>query len=683
MRAELYDSIARGGMHIDHNVVDPSQIHNSHNYIEADIEPIVAEPPTSAEDYAAPLRPTVRVEMANDVLIGPPGEPFENVRIHNQPDDSCSIKGYHLNDPRNQRISYISAVNDGVTLPAYCLNYFLDAPHGTSHISGTLESGVIDEPPEIRCAVAWLLANGYGRGTVVSEWQAALGAVGLDANDARFITAAAIWLIQEQLDPAARFIPCGAGTSQEHIDQLNIALEKLLELAKQYGEDNPDCAGGDGYDMHCVPAPEDAALTRGTGRASASKAVKRETVELISRASGNCGTGSQPIAVCKTDSEKVKWASVPNIIRIVCGKLLVGPISFEGADASESGDPPEITLEPCCACGEAFSYQFADSCGNPTTPMPGEDFYLLLRITGRFLCVTLCVNYVEWATHVWFIITPGNKQNVGTRQKCRIETAAEDIACMTICFSLLENEPQLLPAPTPIFYPPAQPCEPPPLPPPIFNAPPIVMQSQCPPPYMAPAPPQQILVAPAAPQAPPRIINYPPVIAPTLPAPSQEPRLIAHPPTLVDQPPPPPPPRIPIQREPVMISLPPYQFAAPARHAVTSPPILTAEQTRGACPPYRTAQAQAFSSDMSARGWKIHMPGSHHPVNAAPPFPIISAPPPPPYEFTPPPREPPPPPGFMPTPQYPPGAIPPPHCSTSFLEGHAPEGRSSKNNTTS
>ena len=421
----------------------------------------------------AASRPIVRVEMANDVLIGPPGERFDNVRIHSDPDDSCSKKGYVLSDPRNKRISYLSAVKDGVTLPAYCLNFFLDAPHGTSHDSGTLEAGVA-ATPAIRCAIAWVLANGYGRGTVMSEWNTALGVTGLDADDARFITAAAIWMIQKQLDPNSYFVadcPRGPTPDPAHLAMLNAALTRFIQLAEDYGNANPDCGSG-GYDINCRPVDDPEAPPQPPPLPPDD--IQWTYLEM-ERAATGCGTGSLPISICYHDSEKVKWSKFPDIIRLVCGKVMIGPFRFEGDATSASGDAPEVTLDVCCECSNKQSFDFADSCGNKIArPSPGEDFFIRLRINGRFMCFTICIGYVEWATHVWFIITPGNRQNVGTRQKCKVMIRDSEKGCMHVCFTLWDQEPLPLPAPMPVFYPqcpPPPPCE---LPPQIITSPPSV-----------------------------------------------------------------------------------------------------------------------------------------------------------------------------------------------------------------
>ncbi|MDR1570514.1 MAG: thioester domain-containing protein [Oscillospiraceae bacterium] len=600
-------------------------------------------------------------EFDNDVYVGNSGIPFSvssSAWIYDP--GSYGTRGYHLCINGNQNYGIIPSFSASRTdasgsqsNTAYCLNHDLqfgsvNPSNSTSIGAGLAGNGSLGSA---QCAITWLLANGYyDEETSLAEFFDKLSVViGTDSEDpdtlrdwdAQYLTQAAIWyIIDKKQRPsaapedlihfcsgAAPCTTCGIGSydpstwpgyyvaSPILIDKMNTALEKLVQLAM--GHTGSGCGKLAQWNPDDFPQPTSYNAKTLLAQYKKPSALWREPGKK-SRASGssaqmgsNCSLSEADISVCGEDSLSMDWGAKPTSARMICGRLVVGPMSV-----NSSGGDPTISTEPCCACSDGFSSSYVDVCGNAIeNPSADEEIYTSLRVTGRTICYRTCASTegpVDLEEHrVYFIDTggyytgpPDNQvfikyQNLGTRFLDKHhEDAATDEACMMICVkvdvgggsggsgsggtaegSVVPN----LPPPMPLFYPPLRLPPPPPIPPLIIESPPIVMQAQMPK-VTLPTPPQQVLVAPPPPQRPPIVINSPPIVTPPPPAPPAPRRYIDQPPVLYSMQRPMPPPRpIPPPPPPLFINMPPRPPAPP--YPMRQPPVLINMRQRTCDPP--------------------------------------------------------------------------------------------------
>ena len=544
-----------------------------------------------APDYTWNKQP----ELGQDVVIGGTGMTWENVY---ELRTSCDDKNYEITFNKDTDAEYLDSfvtIKDGIERVGYCLDFRSKEPKGPYR---SLDPGTGGNGQEVdtKCQVAWLLGNGFNDDTDLGAWQAGLGVSGLDSTDARYITQLAIWVCRGQIPMDFKFMVCDQPpiptprpgeenlppgtypperdtlsplTPAPNADMLETAANNLIYMASEYGSKhtcrsrsgdlphgindqitghNPDTASGSLENMTSSKVAGPPKNGRGNGQ------------PIVS----NCEAPADTIMCCAQDTTSITWEEFPNEMRIVCGRIMVGPFKFTAKADNMVAEPAQTNAKAMCACVDGFGYSFADGCGNPLPdgqgPTSGEEFYIILRIYDRFICFRLCIGVRLMETLVWFLTThnPG-QQDVGTRTGGRYQT---EVACLCCCIQIPQPPIDDFPPPPPAFLPPPPPQlpdapQPSPtviLPAPIVITPPQPPQPPQPPP---PAPPVFIipphLTMPMMP--PPAIINPPPIInAPPAPPP---PAMPPPPPTVIIQPPMPPVPPAPPPRPAPPIILPP------------------------------------------------------------------------------------------------------------------------------
>jgi hypothetical protein len=119
------------------------------------------------------LTACTRDYLNKKVCVGQTGVTFKNIRIRNEDGMSaCDTVGYVLNDSRNANVNWFTATLNDVELPAYCLQWGVSSPKGSTGTSGDQGSvmGGFESDPEVQCAIMFALANGYGIGTDSADW---------------------------------------------------------------------------------------------------------------------------------------------------------------------------------------------------------------------------------------------------------------------------------------------------------------------------------------------------------------------------------------------------------------------------------------------------------------------------------------------------------------------------------
>ena len=182
--------------------------------------------------------------------------------------------------------------------------------------------------------LAWIMANAF---PVVSAAQTfALAGVDanaspvLDDNDAYAAVQVSLWVLLGQINiDEVYFLDCTTGEQHPKSERLRAAVLRLLELAGMYADSvlNPT-----------------APVAAGSG-----ECCKTGEIDC-------CNTAAIP-----TDASEpyLVFSGCPDELRSVCGRLMIGPFLLR----SNLTGPPEITIEPLCACREGFSASFADFCG--------------------------------------------------------------------------------------------------------------------------------------------------------------------------------------------------------------------------------------------------------------------------------------------------------------------------------
>lgn len=553
--------------------------------------------------------------FADPPILGPAGQLFTNIR--DQAGTSCTISGYGYTyytgptpTPADQieRITMFTMVKDGVTLPAYCLHRNRQNPVFSSSYSTSIQDALAGVSASDRCAVAWLLMNGWSYDSDIVAWFGGLSVAGLTTTDAYFVTQVAIyWFLLHP--PSIRFTMCDGSDNTITIG-LNMALSNLIALASAAG------CGGMAYGVPCkaVAFPHNVTMTACRGNEEYIKKLEPYSDEhknpydfkhvedeslcgcnmqpisrdgrhgawrhiLIHPEIEGCGAGKMPISICFQDSPDMNWTDWPVSQRIICGKLLVGPFQFGSVGIMDDID---IQIVKFCDCGSQFTYSFADECGDPIdTPTFGEKFYLNFRILSRFFCFEMTIKTVGLVKQVYFVDNGSLYQGLGGRVWCRRET--DDGFKMRVCISIKqEDEPLPWPTPAPIIYPRLPDVPGPVIPPCEVNPPPIILPAPQAPQYIEQPEPRQVLIAPPLPTPPARVIDMPPVVVPPPPAPPPMKPTVITPPVLVGRPNMPLPPRL-LLRRPVVVSMPPLPRPPVL---VVPPPVLTREPPPPPpCPP--------------------------------------------------------------------------------------------------
>jgi hypothetical protein len=476
----------------------------------------------------------------------------------------------------------LHAIVDGEDCPAYCMEHTAASPNGT-YQSVNFAAAMAGKPPNIKCAVAWLLANGYNCTSKkqLAAWQSAMGVSGLDDYDSQAATAGAMWKLLAQIPSSGIFHAC-KGYSDSTVEQINKAMEFLVMNAKKYG-DSHDCMSGSGDTPNCThtcagtsddstnpPGEDHSGNMHEMISSNSDKPAKARDADtpILS----NCHSDGQALKVCAHNTRDLNWDVMPNEVRIECGRLLVGPYRIQANAENEVVEERMFKLEPSCGCTDNFDAVVSDFCGNPLgdTPSIGKEFFLSLKVSGRYICYTMCVKIVLREFAVLFTVTDAATQDsgVGARPCC-----VEEISCICTCVEVPYEEP-MVPPPLPpvIFFPPAPPPQQPDQPPPIINPPPILVPPPLPPtpPPLPPNPPPIVIPAPTPP-IPPPIVNPTPVLVPPPPPPPPPPPVVTPPPVVLPAPPRPNPPPPPPMPQPIIV-VPQHPQPAPPPIILPPPP---------------------------------------------------------------------------------------------------------------
>jgi hypothetical protein len=539
-------------------------------------------------------------------IVGGAGLTFED-SINDM--NSCTQKGYQMsrgrdrtNGPHGFFRHYI--MKDGVKHLAYCLNIHMQGPYG-SYRSDNPAYTLDNSAPETACAVAWLLCCGYREDTDLAAWFAGLGVSGLDELDAYYMTQMAIWITLKQLSTDLVMTDCSWGEAggrpedDDTIDYPPVAqsdamvtgAKKLVSMAANYSRTH-SCSSSSGNIPHGIndkytdvnPDEDNKVgnLSTMVPSPSAGDAVSRRSNNqaIVS----NC-PGAE-FTICAQDTTSIKWKQFPNEIRTVCGRVVIGPFQFDANAENMTDDPPTFNAEAVCGCTDGFGYTFTDNCGRPgKPPKSGETFYIMIRITDKFLCFKLCVQILLEECVVYFCLPVAPVQSLGTMADNKIRKVPE-VSCLCICVIIPEaDELPEVPPPLPFAPPPEEDEYTMPTVPAVILPPPVVIQQQAPqprrPPEPArpavpfmpsmpirrpPSPPMNIIVPPPPRMPPPPIINQPHVLVPPPPPP---PTPHNHVSVVTPPPPPPPPPR----RN--MVAPPPPPRRPRGRRVIQMPPLPT------------------------------------------------------------------------------------------------------------
>jgi hypothetical protein len=463
---------------------------------------------------------------------------------------------------------------EGINVPLYCMDHHAKSPNATSP-SLSFDEAAPGVGPESKCAIAWVLANGYNTytHTRLGEWFSGLGASG-DCLDAFVITQAVVWTLLGQVPSDARFSKCGGGAAPV----LNKAYLTLLRMATEYGNTH-DCKSGSGdtpaCQCDCTSDVHSGDIDEMTPSNSGETPKFRNPNEPVL---SNCDADAQSIKVCASNTRDLTWEVVPSELRIVCSHIIVGPIRVKDTanphynESTSPGDEPVFRIEATCGCSEGFSHKFTDYCGSELEdgPKVNEDFYVMMPITNMQMCFTICTRIILREFAVFFIgAIPGEQVSGLAARPCCVP----EVACICICVEIPLEPPPPPPPPPPIVYFPPPPVQPPPRQlPPIYNPPPVLVAPPQPqPPDYVPPPPPIVVDLPPPPELPP-IINPPSVLVPPPPPPPPPLPPIQPPPPVIQPPPLPPPPPPPPQPQPIVVL--PQPPRRPPPPPLQPPPII-------------------------------------------------------------------------------------------------------------
>ncbi|MDR1598940.1 MAG: thioester domain-containing protein [Oscillospiraceae bacterium] len=600
-------------------------------------------------------------------------------------------------------------------LPAYCLDHHLASPDWDFSItSDNPRDALAGRSDADICRVAWVLANGWGvDDNDIEWWEAMTGSIlpnngygsaplsvpndtcdgrygnwrGKPCAFARIVTQMAVWAVQsEAINKVATggifVIICppfaqnpgnytmGQGPFRETLDR---AFKNLVDGAFAYAEES-DCLdrigeNADDYFEGPTVISEYPTGDLEKGLSAITPYPPRSLRDLNLPVVSNCNADAQSISACATDTQHLFWTAIPNEVRVVCGRVLVGPFRLHSTVGSVNS--PKWEIKNTCGCNESATnpeydetstrcapggdwyhtmhcsrlFSFTDYCANPIccdagsfdagVKLPDEpcldtDFYVAARITGRYMCFTLCAEIQYKQIEV--LMFPNARQSIGAR--CPNAAINPEVACVCVCVETPQEEP----APD-LFPPPA-----------IFPPPPEPLRIPTPQQVM----PQPFLIAPPPPPRPPRPPEFPPpiVIPPPPPPPPMPPRVVQ--PVIIPPPAPPLPPERMPPCDPIIVTPPPpcptLPEIPPPAPVIVAPPVNLRESVilppmpplppsmRGARP---ARLPRGVSPQETRPPWPPRPVG---PINGAPPpMPGYEAPPipgmPPPWPVTPPPTK--------------------------------------------
>ena len=587
---------------------------------------------------------------------------IDNMRV--DPKDSCESSGIMLSGGQGIPIGSMTVEYNSTIVPAYTLSIDDKAPM----------DAIARVSKKTQAMVGWLVTNGFGQETNEEKWRQGLDVSGISNIDMYYATQAAIWMVMGQVPEDAQIVPC-QNDSSDKAEQINKAARALLDKARIFS--NSTWARNEFRD-----GPRNGLRFEWNGVDRRDFNHPGDCCGLTLPFRVDCRADGQGLYACAHDAGGTTWNKLPNEVYLACGRLLVGPFNVN------TGGGKVFTESSLCGCSEPFSGVFADECGAPKSMKDGEDFWISIKVTGRYVCFNVCVYHAPPSRPYLFAKAEGSDQVVVYAGATRAERY-DSCACICAEVPIEEEMPPGPPPTAPIFYPQA-PCpgQPPPLPPQIINSPPVVLQPPLPPlPPTPPTPPPDILIEPPRMPRPPEIIQPPPIIVPQQPArplppiitptpilqapglpPQVLPQAPPRPPMIIPGPPLPAPPQtiihaqmppipgmppVPPGAPPLIRPRPPAPFPMPPLHPPPKPPVVVVPVPAAlVAPPPEPPPKQPFTP--------MWHPAVMH--NGAPPG-IRHASPPgrmPPPGFTPPP-------GFMSPPVmgcapdvHPPGFIPPP-----------------------
>ncbi|GHU71273.1 hypothetical protein AGMMS49992_05000 [Clostridia bacterium] len=572
-------------------------------------------------------------------------------------------------------------------LPAYCMDHHMAAPNNRpSYTSDDPRVALAGRSDEDICRVAWVLANGWGIDDNNAEWWNAwtdseLPVNGYDAYPtpipvppqdecdgrygnwvgkpcafARLVTQMAVWAVQQTapttLATGGIFMICPTNPGNLNPSNgpfnatMDRAFHRLVAGANTYAATS-ECTDALAHVGDLFTGPTAVAEypngDLGKNISAATPYPPRSLRDLNLPVVSNCNADAQSITACATDTMHLFWTSIPNEVRVVCGRVIVGPFRLHSTKGS--ADPPNWQIKNTCGCNPEYAefdetgtcaegeahyhtthcsnlFSFVDFCGNPICCDPGpfdsftklpeepcldQDFYIAVRITGRYMCFTLCVE-ITYKQVVVLMFPLDDAQSIGTR--CPNLSITPEVACICVCVETPQEEPgpDLFPPPA-VFPPPPNPS---------YTRPPQTIL------------PQPFLVAPPPPPRPPKPPEFPPpiVIPPPPPPPPMPPRVVQ--PVIIPPPRPPQPPERMPPCEPLVVQPPPLcptlpEIPPPAPVIVLPPaefrkPVLLPAMPqlppsmRGARP--ARLNAAGPSADQSCTPWPQRpLP----PINGAPP----------------------------------------------------------------
>ena len=306
--------------------------------------------------------------------------------------DYTAASRYRLKrDDHNQIFQFFGNLLGSQNKLVYCLDKFADGPYNDvpyeSRPFETLFPGATERQKEM---FGWIMANAFP--SVSANDTFALAGVDptaspvLDDNDAYAAVQIALWVLLGQISlDEVYFLDCTTGDPHPKSDRMRATVLALLDLAGQYvdAESNP-------------PEGLTASIASCCGGSTFLNCCNQSTLPT---------DGSESYFV---------FQGCPNEVRTICGRLLIGPFRIQSSFAGQ----PQITLTPFCDCDGAYSWSYMDFCGNPIgDPAIGQEFYIALRIPGKFACFTLSASFSGTITRVIGLeaqSTALNYQPIGT-----------------------------------------------------------------------------------------------------------------------------------------------------------------------------------------------------------------------------------------------------------------------------
>jgi TQXA domain-containing protein len=396
--------------------------------------------------------------------------------------DKAALSNIHVDgeDAASKR-GFLIAGSDGVypntvdfqnlTTPAYV-------------ITNNPKLKLADFSDEMKCAVSWIIANGFAIDSDMDEFNKAFETEALSELDAYIATQTAVWMASGELELVSPVF-AKPDASSAAADAVNKVAMKLYETALEFSR-----SGFCDYVLRGEVAAK-RSYTRLSPYFNENVMNGPECCGLPTDFRLGCRADQQDIMICAEDTpgsinntptSNVQWHYVLSDIRVrvVCGRLLIGPFSV---DFPSSGKL--MVTGSRCGCKQDFGYEWADSCGkNTAPPTSGQEFYLKTEITGKHVCFNICVERKHVRTRVAFSDRADDGVTVGTRDYADMKRWS---SCMCICVEVptIEDPPEPPKPVPPIYYPRMKRPDPrPPLPPEIVNMPPIIL-----PPDRLPAPP--------------------------------------------------------------------------------------------------------------------------------------------------------------------------------------------------